>query len=265
MGNHWAWPCGERDKRKPYIDSGRPQTADLDRGVLARDRKTDSVTILVLRCTVIDNLLYSKDLRDRIPVSIACHPIDPERGIVVLQPTARAKIQFRGPCKFKYRDCNLAGSRPQDWIYSLENVINSSYDSEHMEFIGGIKQASGSFYLSFLKIEHGETKGSRFDVECVPSYSVNRSSLQDHLNANGEENKHFRAALEHDQYLFIISEELPEDISLNYIIVDFPSKEIMEPEFETLLGSMISEHISEGYEFRGVVSVCKELYIVFTR
>lgn len=265
MGNHWAWPCGERDRRRPYIDSGRPHTADLERGVLVRDRKTDSITISVLRCSVIDNLLNSKDLKDRIPVCITCHPIDPERGIVVLQLASRAKSQFRGPCKFKYRDCNLKGSRPQDWIYSLENVINTSYDSEYMEFIGGVKQTSGAFYLSFLKIEQGETKGSRFDVECVPSYSVNQSSLQDHLNANGEENKHFRAALEHDQYLFIISEELPEDISLNYIIVDFPSREIIEPEFETLLSSMIIEHQSEGLEFKGLVSVSKELYIIFTR
>lgn len=262
MGNHWAWPCGERDRRRPVVKTGRPQPKEK-RSKLTPQAKT-SLTVSVLRGTIIETLLSSKEFKNQVPVNITSHPSDPERGIVVLQKSSELRGPLRAPCRYKYRMCKLTGG-PKEWIDTLEDAINTYYENDYFEFIGAVRDPSGGFYLSFLEIEDGETRGSRFEVECVPVLSISKKALSSHLNANSQEGKQFRAAIEYEQYLFIISEEPPKLVHTDYFVAEFPNKDINEPDFETILVKSIIECQSEGVSFTGLISGSKELYIILNK
>lgn len=262
MGNHWAWPCGERERMRPVVKTGKPQKKRKQS--LPISKAKPSLTVSVLRGTIIETLLSSKEFKNHVPVSINCHPSDPERGIVVLQKSSDLKGPLRAPCRYKYKMCKLTGG-PKDWIDTLEDAINTYYENDYFEFIGAVRDPGGGFYLSFLQIEDGETRGSRFEVECVPVLSVSKKALSAHLNANSQDNKLFRAAIEYEQYLFIISEEPPNEVQQDYYVAEFPSKEIDEPDFETILTKNILDCQSEGISFTGLISACKELYIILNK
>ena len=262
MGNHWAWPCGERDRRRPVVKAGMPQRKEK------RSKPTtqgnDAYTVSVLRGTIIETLLSSKEFKNQVPVNITSHPSDPERGIVVLQKASDLRGRLRAPCRYKYRMCNLTGG-PKEWIETIEDAINTYYENDYFEFIGAVRDPSVGFYLSFLEIQDGETRGSRFEVECVPAHSVSKKALSSHLNANCQEGRMFRAAIEYEEYLFIISEEPYDVVHTDYFVAEFPNKDIDEPDFETILVKSIIECQSEGVSFTGLISVGKELYIILNK